>query len=146
MVANHVHDFPADIQKTYRRFVRWRSSHTGRPIACLAWSSAPRHLSARDRYIDWTPEARRRNLRLLAYNPRFLILPWVQVEHLASHILGQRARQLAGDWELFGCIAIVASHFFNGLLCSPARAEVQFDKLHGNWRREKEWCHPKPVG
>ena len=72
---------------------------TGRPIACLAWSSAPRHLSARDRYIGWTPEARRRNLRFLAYNPRFLVLPWVQVRHLASHILGQMARRLAGDWE-----------------------------------------------
>ena len=71
----------------------------GRPIACLAWSSAPRHLSARDRYIGWTPEARRRNLRFLAYNPRFLVLPWVEVRHLASHILGQMARRLAGDWE-----------------------------------------------
>ena len=70
-----------------------------RPIACLAWSSAPRHLSARDRYIGWTLEARRRNLRFLAYNPRFLVLPWVQVRHLASHILGQMARRLAGDWE-----------------------------------------------
>lgn len=71
----------------------------GRPVACLAWSSAPRHLSARDRYIGWTPEARRRNLRYLAYNPRFLVLPWVQVKHLASHILGQMVRRLAGDWE-----------------------------------------------
>lgn len=72
---------------------------TGRPIACLAWSSAPRHLGARDRYIGWSAEARRRNIRFLAYNPRFLVLPWVQVQHLASHLLGQMARRLAGDWE-----------------------------------------------
>jgi hypothetical protein len=72
----------------------------GRPIACLAWASAPRHLSARDRYIGWTPEARRRNLRYLAYNPRFLVLPWVQVKHLASHILGQMARRLAENHRL----------------------------------------------
>jgi hypothetical protein len=71
----------------------------GRPIACLAWSSAPLHLSARDRYIGWTLEARRRNLRYLAYNPRFLVLPWIQVKHLASHILGLMARRLSGDWE-----------------------------------------------
>ena len=71
----------------------------GRPIACLAWSSAPRHLGARDRFIGWSAEARRRNLRFLAYNPRFLIFPWVQVKHLASHILGQMAHRLAGDWE-----------------------------------------------
>jgi hypothetical protein len=70
-----------------------------RPIACLAWSSAPRHLGSRDRFIGWSAEARRRNIRFLAYNTRFLILPWVQVEHLASHLLGRAARALSGDWE-----------------------------------------------
>ena len=71
----------------------------GRPIACLAWSSAPRHLGARDRFIGWSAEARRRNLRFLAYNPRFLIVPYVQVRHLASHILGEMARRISSDWE-----------------------------------------------
>jgi hypothetical protein len=71
----------------------------GRPITCLAWSSAPRHLGARDRYIGWSAEARRRNIRFLAYNPRFLIVPWVQVKHLASHILGEMARRISTDWE-----------------------------------------------
>lgn len=71
----------------------------GRPIACLAWSSAPRHLGSRDRYIGWNAEARRRNIRFLAYNTRFLILPWVQVPHLASHILGKVTRALSNDWE-----------------------------------------------
>src|SRR4029077_6011430 len=71
----------------------------GRPVACLAWSSAPRHLGSRDRFIGWSAEARRRNIRFLAYNIRFLILPWVQVEHLASHILGRMAKRLSKDWE-----------------------------------------------
>jgi hypothetical protein len=70
----------------------------GRPIGCLAWSSAPRHLGPRDRFIGWSPEVRRRNLRFLAYNTRFLILPWVQVPHLASHVLGQMAPRVAADW------------------------------------------------
>lgn len=70
-----------------------------RPVACLAWSSAPRHLGSRDRFIGWSAEARRRNIRFLAYNTRFLILPWVQVEHLASHILGRMANRLSEDWE-----------------------------------------------
>jgi hypothetical protein len=70
-----------------------------RPIACLAWSSAPRHLGSRDRYIGWSAEARRRNIRLVAYNTRFLILPWVQVPHLASHILGRAVLALSRDWE-----------------------------------------------
>ena len=71
----------------------------GRPIACLAWSSAPRHLGSRDRYIGWSAEARRRNIRFLAYNTRFLILPWVRVEHLASHILGRMAAEISADWQ-----------------------------------------------
>jgi len=70
-----------------------------RLLACLAWSSAPRHLGPRDRFIGWSKEQRRRNLWLLAYNPRFLILPWVQVPHLASHILGRMARILPADWQ-----------------------------------------------
>jgi hypothetical protein len=71
----------------------------GRLLACLAWSSAPRHLGPRDRFIGWSKDQRRRNLRFLAYNLRFLILPWVEVPHLASHILGRMARKLPEDWE-----------------------------------------------
>lgn len=74
-----------------------------RPIACLAWSSAPRHIGSRDRYIGWSAEARRRNIRFLAYNTRFLILPWVRVAHLASHLLGRMAARVSDDWEsLYG--------------------------------------------
>jgi len=71
----------------------------GRPIACMAWSSAPRHLGSRDRYIGWSAEARRQNIRFIAYNTRFLILPWVSIPHLASHILGRVTRALSDDWE-----------------------------------------------
>jgi len=74
-----------------------------RPIACLAWSSAPRHLGCRDRFIGWSAVARRQNIRFLAYNLRFLILPWVRVPHLASHLLGCMARRLPQDWTaLYG--------------------------------------------
>jgi hypothetical protein len=70
-----------------------------RPIACLAWSSAARHLGPRDRFIGWGPEARRRNIGFIAYQTRYLILPWVRVPHLASHILGRMARMVPRDWE-----------------------------------------------
>ncbi len=69
-----------------------------RPVACFAWSSAPRHLGPRDRYIGWSAAARRRNIRYVAYNSRFLILPWVEVPHLASHLLGRMARMLPDEW------------------------------------------------
>jgi hypothetical protein len=73
--------------------LKYLVSAQGRPVACLAWSSAPRHLGSRDRYLGWSAEARRRNIRFIAYNTRFLILPWVRVEHLASHILGAWRRE-----------------------------------------------------
>lgn len=70
-----------------------------RPIACLGWSSAPRHLGPRDRFIGWSAEARRRNIRFLAYNTRYLILPFIKVKHLASHILSKMTRLLPLEWE-----------------------------------------------
>ncbi len=75
----------------------------GRPIACLAWSSAPRHLAPRDRFIGWSAEARRRNLHLIAYNTRYLVLPWVAVRFLASHLLSRMATRLSADWhQIYG--------------------------------------------
>ena len=70
-----------------------------RPIACFTWSSAPRHLGPRDRFIGWCAQARRQNIRFVAYNSRFLILPWVEVPHLASHLLGRMVRALPGEWQ-----------------------------------------------
>jgi hypothetical protein len=63
----------------------------GRPLAC--------HLGPRDRFIGWSAAARRHNIHLVAYNPRFLVLPWIEVPHLASHLLGRMARRLSADWE-----------------------------------------------
>ncbi|MCA1596832.1 MAG: DUF4338 domain-containing protein [Chloroflexi bacterium] len=79
--------------------VKYLVSAQGRPIACLTWSSAPRHLGSRDGYIGWNAEARRRNIRFIAYNSRYLILPWVRIEHLASHILGRMAARISEDWQ-----------------------------------------------
>jgi len=70
-----------------------------RPVACFAWQSAPRHLGPRDRHIGWSAETRRRNIRYVAYNSRFLVLPWVEVRYLASHLLGRMARMLPAEWE-----------------------------------------------
>ena len=70
----------------------------GRPLACLLFGAAAWKAKARDEWIGWTPEQRERTLPLLANNTRFLVLPWVRVPHLASHLLGQVARRLNGDW------------------------------------------------
>jgi hypothetical protein len=100
-----------------------------RPLACLAWSSAPRHLGSRDRYIGWSATARRHNLRLVAYNTRFLILPWIRVPHLASHILGRVTNSLSRDWErVYGHPIYFAETFID-----PARFRGTCYRA-ANWR------------
>jgi hypothetical protein len=78
------------------KYLAWAQ---GRPIACLAWSSAPHHLGPRDRFIGWSKEQRLRNLNLIAYNTRFLIVPWAKVPRLASHLLSRVARVISADWQ-----------------------------------------------
>ena len=70
-----------------------------RPVACFAWSSAPRHLGPRDRHIGWSKHERQRGLRFVAYNPRYLILPWVEVRYLASHLLARMTGVLSALWQ-----------------------------------------------
>jgi len=70
-----------------------------RPIAAFGFSSAPRHLGPRDRFIGWSALQRRTNIHLIATNTRFLILPWVSVPHLASHLLARIARGVSVDWQ-----------------------------------------------
>jgi hypothetical protein len=99
LAAHHYLGAPRPVGEQLKYLV-WAGA---RPVAGLAWTSAPRHLGPRDRFIGWSAAARRRNVRYLAYNTRFLIVPWVEVPHLASHLLGRIARRIAADWEqLYG--------------------------------------------
>ena len=101
-----------------------------RPVACLAWSSGPWHMGPRDRFIGWTPAVRRRNLHLLAYNTRFVILPWVRDPHLASHILGRIARVISTDWQrLYGHPVHYLETF------------VDQERFRGTCYRAANWVH-----
>lgn len=71
-----------------------------RLVALLGFGAAAWQCAPRDKFIGWTHEQRQKNLHLVVNNARFLILPWVCSENLASKILGLAARQLAGDWQL----------------------------------------------
>ena len=78
-----------------RYLVRTPSQHV---LACLLFTSAAWRMAPRDTWIGWSDSARRANLSRVVNNSRFLILPWVEVPHLASHILALAARQLPADW------------------------------------------------
>lgn len=69
-----------------------------RPIACIAFSSAVRHIKCRDEFIGWCKEKRVSNLHFIAYNTRFLILPWVSIYCLASQLLSKAVKTISDDW------------------------------------------------
>ena len=80
-----------------RYFVR--SLEPPRPLlACLLFTSAAWKMAPRDAYISWSQATRQANLPLVVNHSRFLILPWVRVPNLASHILSRAARQMPLDW------------------------------------------------
>ena len=71
----------------------------GRPLACLLFGSAAWKADARDQWLGWSAQGRRPPLERLTNNTRLLILPWVHVKPLASHLLGQVTARLSADWQ-----------------------------------------------
>ena len=72
---------------------------SGRDVACALFGAAAWKVAPRDTWIGWSPEIRQKRLAWIANNSRFLILPWVKVPHLASHILGRIVRRISSDWQ-----------------------------------------------
>lgn len=97
-------------------------------LGALAFSAAALKGEARDRWIGWEPEVRRENLPYVINNSRFLILPWVQVEHLASQVLSLVLKRVAGDWrERFGYVPVLAETF------------VDVERYRGSCYRAANW-------
>ena len=71
----------------------------GRDLAVHLVGAAAWHCAARDRYIGWSAPARQAGLHRIANHSRFLILPWVRVAHLASHLLSGLTRRVSQDWR-----------------------------------------------
>ncbi len=71
----------------------------GQPLALFGFGAAAWKTAPRDRFVGWTDEHRRCNLPLVVNNARFLILPWIRIPNLASHLLAQVQRRLPDDWQ-----------------------------------------------
>ena len=71
----------------------------GRPPATLGFSAAAWRTAPRDAFIGWKPQVRERNLRLVIDNSRYLIMPWIRIPNLASHILSEVRRRLPQGWN-----------------------------------------------
>jgi hypothetical protein len=68
-------------------------------VALIGWAAAALRSPARERFVGWDEPTRRKRLRLVTNNFRFLVLPWVRVKNLASKVLGANLRRLAADWQ-----------------------------------------------
>ncbi len=101
-----------------------------RPLGCLLFGSAAWKTGSRDAYIGWDVRTRERNLPLLTNNTRFLILPWVQVKCLASHLLSLSLRQLNQDWkDRYGHTIYLVETF------------VDTTRFRGTCYRAANWIH-----
>ncbi|MCY4592110.1 MAG: DUF4338 domain-containing protein [Alphaproteobacteria bacterium] len=102
----------------------------GCPVAMLGLSTAAWILAPRDTLIGWTSEVRQKNLRLVVDNPRFLILPWIKIPYLGSHILAIMCRRLPADWTRRYNITPVLIETF-----------VQTPRFTGAVYRASGWIH-----
>ena len=68
-------------------------------VACLAWASAAWKIKAREQFIGWNEDTKRKNLYLVVNNTRFLIPPWIEVKYLASRVLSLSLKRLVQDWQ-----------------------------------------------
>jgi len=103
----------------YQRLIGHRLKYLAliedQPLAALSWSAPALKLAARDQYIGWSAAQRRRHLNQLASNSRFLILPWVKIPNLASHVLSLNISQLKKDWkQQFNKQLLVLETFVDG--------------------------------
>jgi hypothetical protein len=102
--------------------------HQGRDLACVLFGAAAWKTQPRDAFIGWTASERQAHLGQIVNNSRFLILPWVRVRELASHILGRVARRVAGDWQAHYGHPVVLLETF-----------VERDRFRGSCYRAANW-------
>ncbi len=121
-----------------------------RPVACLLFGSSAWASSARDETIGWSGEVRQHNLNYTTNNTRFLILPWVRVPHLASHILGIIARRIQQDWMERYCHSVhlletfVDKSRFSGT-CYKAANWIYVGDTQGRSRNDRHHRTTVPV-
>lgn len=102
----------------------------GRPLSCLLFGSAAWSCRERDNFIGWDKSERLRGLSLITNNSRYLIAPWIKVEHLASHILSLVARRILDDWQ---------HKYGHPVYCLETYVEI--GRFRGICYRAANWIH-----
>ena len=121
----------------------------GQDLACLLFGPACWKVAARDQFIGWSSCQRQRGLAHLANNSRFLILPWIQTPHLASHLLAQAVRHLRVDWlgrhgvPLWLVETFVETERFLGT-CYRAANWIKVGQTQGRTRNDRQHLRRAP--
>jgi hypothetical protein len=105
-------------------------SRDGIILACLLFGATAWKSKDRDMFIEWNTEQRTKNLPFLTNNTRFLILPWVRVPHLASHILSMISHRISNDWE---------KKYGNPIMC--LETFVECDRFKGTCYKAANWVN-----
>jgi hypothetical protein len=90
---------PLKYKKPFGHRLRYFIKVEGGVLGCLLLSGAAKSIGIRDEWIGWNDQVRLKNLGWVLNNSRFLLLPWVEVPHLASHVLGKLSKRVAEDYE-----------------------------------------------
>jgi hypothetical protein len=123
--------------------------HQGQDIACLLFGPAAWKVAPRDEFIGWSAGQRQTRLSHLANNSRFLILPWIQTPHLASHLLAQAVRRLRRDWPvrhglpLWLVETFVETERFSGR-CYRAANWIKVGQTQGRTRNDPQHLRAAP--
>lgn len=121
----------------------------GQDLACLLFGPASWKVAARDGFIGWSSSQRQGGLAHLANNSRFLILPWIQTPHLASHLLAQAVRRLRLDWParhglpLWLVETFVETERFSGV-CYRAANWIKVGQTQGRTRNDRQHLRQAP--
>ena len=122
----------------------------GWPLAMLGFCTAAWKLAPRDAFIGWTSQPREKNLPLVVDNPRFLILPWITIPNLGSHILAIVRRRLPQDWaERYSTTPVLIETFvetprFTGAVYKASGwTDVGTTQRRGRYDRDKLYDKPR---
>lgn len=135
---------------SYRKLLGHRLKYLAfikkRPVAALSWSAPALKLRVRDHFIGWSDEQRKTLLNRIANNSRFLILPWVKVPNLSSHVLSLNIDQIKKDWpqyfktELVLLETFVDPRFFNAISYKAANWKF-IGQTHGSTKKGKGYIY-----
>jgi hypothetical protein len=132
------------------RYLVWLTRPEPQVCGCVQFSSAARWLASRDEYIGWDEPTRQRNLQKVVNNSRFLILPWLEIKGLASHVLSAAAQVVTEDWEeAYGVKPALLETFverdrFEGT-CYRAANWVEVGTTAGRGRMDRDKRKAEPV-